>query len=89
MNERTSETGEAWQKEVSPSTWSNGSAASWTVSASPSAPRHACTAPGTTGLSGASSGFAVQRSPLPRIQVASGSACSSATQSSGQPPNSA
>ena len=59
------------------------------MSASPSASRHARTAAGTTGLSGASSGLAVQRSPLPRIHTASGSSRSSATQSAGQPPNSA
>ena len=36
----------------------------------PSASRAAATAPGTTALSGAASGSAVQRSPLPRIQLA-------------------
>ena len=46
----------------------NGSEARSATSSSPSASRAAAIAPGTTGLSGAASGSAVQRSPLPRIQ---------------------
>ena len=83
---RTSETGEPWQYSVSPIEWASGSAASSATSASPSSSAQRSMA--SRAASGASSGAAVQRSPLPRIQVASSSR-SRSTVSRGQAPNSA
>ena len=67
----------------------SGSVASAATSTGPRIARAAAIAPVTTGSPGASSGWAVQRSPLPRIQVASGSSRSSSSVSPGQAPNSA
>jgi hypothetical protein len=44
-------------------------------------------AAGTTGFSGAASGCAVQRSPLPRIHIAGASVRSSSSVASGSGPN--
>ena len=65
-----------------------GRAASSSTSSGPSASRQAAIAAGTTSLSGAAAGSAVQRSPLPRIQIAWGRARSAATVSAGWGPNS-
>ena len=88
-NERTSLTGEPWQISVPSIGSEKGSEARSATVSSPSAARAAAIAPGTTGLSGAAPGSAVQRSPLPRIQLARSSARSRSTVSAGQPPNSA
>ena len=89
-NERTSLGGEPWQISASRSWASAAMSAIAATSSSPSADRaNAAIAPVATGLSGASAGAAVQRSPLPRIQVAFSSSRSRATVSTGQPPNSA
>ena len=87
--ERTSLSGEPWQISVPSCGRENGSEARSATTSGPSASRAAATAPGTTALSGAESGSAVQRSPLPRIQLAGSSSRSRATVSAGQPPNSA